>query len=82
MAAEPIPIPQDSTQVDIDQYGNITGLVEIKNSGVVKFDVTKYGIDPNTGHQGNVCIITLTSANVNWSTSPDAGENTIKVGNG
>jgi hypothetical protein len=49
---------------------------------VVKFDVTQYGIDPNTGQQGNVCIITLTSSNVTWSTSPAAGENTIKVGNG
>jgi len=82
MAAEPIPMPADSTEVDIDQYGNITGLVEIKNSGVVKFDVTKYGIDPNTGKQGNICIITLTSSNVTWSTSAAEGENTIKVGNG
>jgi hypothetical protein len=32
MAAEPIPMPADSSEVDIDQYGNITGLVEIKTA--------------------------------------------------
>lgn len=81
MAAEPIPMPEDSTQVDIDQYGNPSGQVEVNNGGVVKFNVTQYGIDPNTGQQGNICIITLTSGNVTWSTSADAGQNTIKVGN-
>ena len=81
MAAEPIPMPADSTQVDIDQFGNISGEVEVNNGGVVKFNVTQYGIDPNTGQQGNVCIITLTSANIAWSTSPIEGQNTIKVGN-
>lgn len=82
MAAEPIPMPEDSTQVDIDQNGNISGQVEVNNGGVVKFNVTQYGIDPNTGQQGNVCEITLTSSNVAWSTSAAAGQNTIKVGNG
>ena len=81
MAAEPIPMPEDSTQVDINAQGVINGLVDVNNGGVVKFNVTQYGIDPSTGQQGNICIVTITSSNITWSTSAAAGQNTIKVGN-
>lgn len=76
MAAQPIPRPEDSTEVDIAADGTVTGQVQIKNSGVVKFDVTSY---PN-GY--NTCIITITSANVTWENLPIETENTIKVGSG
>jgi hypothetical protein len=34
-------------------------------------------IVPNTEHQGNVCIIALTSAHIAWLTPPDAGQASV-----
>lgn len=76
MAAEPIPLPKFATQVDIDQNGNVTGQVQVNNSGVVKFNVTQY----KNGYDS--CIVNITSANITWVQSAAAGEQTIKVGNG
>lgn len=76
MAAQPIPLTEDSTEVEIGPDGSVSGQVEIKNSGVVKFNVTGY-------KQGyNVCIVNITSDNITWGNSPAEGENSIKVGNG
>lgn len=82
MAAQPIPRPEDATEVEIDEYGNVTGQVHVKNRDMVKFNVTKYGIDPNTKEQGNVCIVNISKENITWGTLAADTENTIKVGNG
>jgi len=82
MAAEPIPMPEDSTEVIINSDGSISGEVSVNNGGVVKFQVSSYPIDHNTGAPYNECFVTLTSANITWGTSPAAGQNTISVGNG
>jgi hypothetical protein len=75
MAAEPIPLPTDSTEVDVGPDGTVTGQVEIKNSGVVKFHV-----DYKPGY--NVCFVNITKDNISWGNSAAEGDNTIKVGNG
>ena len=82
MAAQPIPIGDPGNAVDIDSSGNVTGEVQVDNGGEVKFNVTSYGIDPVTGQTANTCIVTITSANIGWTTTAAAGQNTIKVGNG
>lgn len=76
MAAQPIPRPEDSTQVDIDANGNVTGEVHVDNGGVVKFNVTGYKPGYNT------CIVTFSSGNITWGNSLAQGGNTIKVGSG
>jgi len=68
------PTPGFSNEVTIDENGNVTGKVLINNSGNVKFDVSKY----KTGK--NQCIVTITSANVTWGTTPDANGGTVVVG--
>jgi hypothetical protein len=75
MAAKPIPLHEDSTEVEIGPDGSVTGQVEIKNSGVVKFQV-----DYKPGY--NVCFVNITKDNISWGNSAAEGDNTIKVGNG
>ena len=82
MAAEPIPMPEDSTEVTINSDGSVSGVVSVNNGGVVKFQVSSYPTDPSTGAPYNECIVTLSSSNITWATSPAAGQSTIKVGNG
>jgi hypothetical protein len=82
MAAQPIPIGDPTNEVEIDSSGTVSGEVQVNNGGEVKFNVTSYGIDPHTGQTANTCIVTITSANISWTTLADAGQNTIKVGNG
>jgi hypothetical protein len=81
MAAEPIPMPENSTEVTINSDNSINGQVSVNNGGVVKFQVSSYPTDPQTGAPYNTCTVTISSSNVSWSTSPAAGQNTIKVGN-
>ena len=81
MAAEPIPMPEDSTEVTINSDGTITGAVSVNNGGVIKFQVSSYPTNPNTGTPYNDCIVTITSSDVTWATSAAAGQSTIKVGN-
>jgi len=76
MAAEPIPMPEGSTEVEIDANGVVRGVVPINNGGVVKFEVTSYKPGYNT------CIVTIDSSNISWANSAIETENTIKVGNG
>lgn len=71
--AQPAPAPIYSTEVSIDEYGNVTGQVLADNPGNVKFDV-KY----KQGH--NQCIITITKANVTWGNTPTGNGGTIVVG--
>jgi hypothetical protein len=88
MAAKPLPITGPANEVDIDQYGNVSGSVIVDNAGVVRFHVTQYPIDPNTGQPYNQCIVSIQQSDVSWATttvrsitaSPDAGTSTIKVG--
>jgi hypothetical protein len=83
MAAEPIPLLDASTEVDIYADDTVTGQVHVNNGGVVKFQVVgPYGIDPRTGQPGNVCVVTIAGAQIGWTTVADAGPNTIKVGSG
>jgi hypothetical protein len=82
MAAEPIPMPEDSTQVTIDSNNSVSGVVSVNNGGVVKFQVSSDPIDPNTGAPYNECIVTISSSDITWATSAAAGQSTIKVGNG
>jgi hypothetical protein len=81
MAAEPIPMPENSTEVTINSDNSINGQVSVNNGGVVKFQVSSYPTDPQTGAPYNTCTVTISSSDVSWSTSPAAGQNTIKVGN-
>lgn len=82
MAAEPIPMPGDSTEVTIASDGTVTGQVEVNNGGMVKFEVSGYPTDSSTGAPYNTCIVSISSADISWATSPAAGQNSIKVGNG
>ena len=82
MAADPIPMPEDSTQVTINSDGTITGDVSVNNGGVVKFQVSAYKIDPQTGSPYNLCIVSIGPSNISWLTIPDAGQNGITVGSG
>jgi len=72
-------MPEDNTEVTIASDGTISGQVEVNNGGVVKFQVSGYPTNPPGT---NTCIVTITSADISWAISPDAGQNTIKVGNG
>ena len=81
MAAEPIPMPEDSTEVTINSNNSINGQVTVNNGGVVKFQVSSYPTDPNTGAPYNECFITISSSDITWATSAAAGQSTIKVGN-
>jgi hypothetical protein len=81
MAAEPIPMPETSTEVTINSDNSINGQVTVNNGGVVKFQVSSYPNDPQTGSPYNTCTVTISSSDISWSTSPAAGQNTIKVGN-
>jgi len=83
MAADPIPMPEDSTEVTINPDNSINGQVEVNNGGVVKFQVSSYPAIPNTNpvEYYNSCTVTITSSDISWSVSPDDGQNTIKVGN-
>jgi hypothetical protein len=81
MAANPIPMPEDSTEVTINPDNTIDGQVEVNNGGVVKFQVSGYPIDPVTGAPYTVCIVTIQPGDIGWATSAAAGQNTIKVGN-
>jgi hypothetical protein len=81
MAAQPIPMPQDSTEVTINSDGTVSGQVEVNNGGVVKFQVSGYPIDPQTGAPYNTCIVTISQSDISWETTAIAGQNTIKVGN-
>jgi hypothetical protein len=88
MAARPLPITGPTNEVDIDQYGNVSGAVTVNNGGVVKFNVTQYPIDPNTGQPYNQCMVSVKQEDVSWATTtarsltatPDSGISTIKVG--
>jgi hypothetical protein len=82
MAAEPIPMPEDSTQVTINSDGSVSGGVSVNNGGVVKFQVSGYPNDPQTGAPYNLCIVTINSSNISWLTIPDGGQNGITVGSG
>ena len=82
MAAEPIPMPEDSTEVTINSDGSINGDVSVNNGGVVKFQVSAYPIDPQTGSPYNLCIVTINSSNISWQTIAAAGQNAITVGSG
>ena len=82
MAAEPIPMPEDSTQVTSNSDGTVSGDVSVNNGGVVKFQVSSYPTNPQTGSPYNQCIVTITPSNITWATVPDAGQSTISVGNG
>lgn len=64
-----------ANQVTINSDGSVDGQVEINNGGEVKFQVSGYPAG------SNVCIVSITSSNISWSSSPIAGQNTIKVGN-
>lgn len=81
MAAQPIPMPEDSTEVTINADGTVTGQVEVNNGGVVKFQVSGYPTDPQTGAPYNTCIVTISQSDISWATTAIAGQNTIKVGN-
>ena len=83
MAADPIPMPEDSTEVTINPDNSINGQVEVNNGGVIKFQVSSYPAIPGTNpvEYYNACTVTITSSDISWSVSPDAGQNTIKVGN-
>jgi len=82
MAADPIPMPANDTEVTINADGSVDGEVEVNNGGVIKFQVTGYPTDPSTGEPYNVCIVSVTTTNISWATEAIAGQNTIKVGNG
>ena len=83
MAADPIPMPEDSTEVTINPDNTIDGQVEVNNGGVIKFQVSSYPAIPNTDpvEYYNTCTVTITPSDISWSVSPAAGQNTIKVGN-
>jgi hypothetical protein len=76
-------MPEDSTEVTINPDNSINGQVEVNNGGVIKFQVSNYPAIPNTDpvQYYNACTVTITSSDIGWSVSPDAGQNTIKVGN-
>jgi hypothetical protein len=82
MAAEPIPMPENNTEVTINSDGSISGDVSVNNGGVVKFQVSSYPINPQTGSPYNQCIVTLNSSNISWQTIAAAGQSGITVGNG
>jgi hypothetical protein len=88
MAAKPLPMTGPSNEVDIDQNGIVTGSMTVNNGGLVKFDVTSYPTDPNTGQPYNQCMVTIGPGNISWATVSQqqrvatgfAGTSTIKVG--
>ncbi|HET9407363.1 MAG TPA: hypothetical protein VFO39_09005 [Candidatus Sulfotelmatobacter sp.] len=80
MAAKPIPRVEDATEVTINPDNTVVGQVEVNNGGMVKFEVSSYPYNQQ-GQQYNECYVTITSANISWGISPDAGPSTIKVGN-
>ena len=71
----------DGNKVTINPDNSIDGQVEVNNGGVIKFEVSSYPTDPQTGQPYNACIVTLQSTDITWETTPIAGQNTIKVGN-
>jgi hypothetical protein len=83
MAADPIPMPEDSTEVTINPDNTIDGQVEVNNGGMIKFEVSRYPAIPNTDpvEYYNTCTVTIEPGDISWSVSPAAGQNTIKVGN-
>ena len=82
MAAEPIPMPEDNTEVTINSDGSISGNVSVNNGGVVKFQVSSYPNNPQTGSPYNLCIVTINSSNISWETVPNGVPSGITVGNG
>src|SRR5258708_2909456 len=70
MAAEPIPMPEDSPQVTINPDDTVVGQVNVNNGGVVKFQVSSYPTDPSTGAPYNTCIVTISPSDISWETLP------------
>jgi hypothetical protein len=83
MAAQPIPMPEDSTEVKINPDNTIDGQVQVNNGGMIKFEVSSYPAIPNTNpvEYYNTCTVTIAQSDISWSVSAAEGQNTIKVGN-
>jgi hypothetical protein len=71
----------DDNKVTINSNNSIDGQVEVNNGGVIKFEVSSYPTDPQTGEPYNVCIVTIQDTDISWETTATEGQNTIKVGN-